>query len=67
MPIYEFVCENCGHEFEELVMSSDNKKCKCPKCKKRKVKKLISTVCTRSAGSEAGSKGKQSDNCAPGG
>ena len=64
MPIYEFVCEKCGHEFEELVMSSGNKKIICPKCNKSKVKKLMSTVCARSAKGVAEGK---SDNCAPSG
>ena len=31
MPIYEYRCGKCGHEFEELVRSSE-KEMKCAKC-----------------------------------
>lgn len=42
MPIYEYLCEKCGHEFErEQRITADPIKT-CPKCKARKVKKLIS-------------------------
>jgi putative FmdB family regulatory protein len=30
MPIFEYVCQQCQHEFETLVFGSD--KAKCPKC-----------------------------------
>jgi len=41
MPIYEFECEDCGHRFETLVFSS-NEKVSCPKCKGTHLKRLIS-------------------------
>jgi len=42
MPIYEYLCEKCGHEFErEQRITADPIKT-CPACKARKVKKLIS-------------------------
>ncbi len=42
MPIYEYLCEKCGHEFErEQRITADPIKT-CPECKARKVKKLIS-------------------------
>ena len=42
MPIYEYMCEKCGHEFErEQRITADPIKT-CPECKARKVKKLIS-------------------------
>jgi putative FmdB family regulatory protein len=31
MPIYEYRCGKCGHEFEELVRGSE-KELKCAKC-----------------------------------
>ena len=40
MPIYEFVCESCGHGFEELVGSHvglDAADVVCPECKSAKV------------------------------
>ena len=42
MPIYEYRCNACGHEFEEWQKMSDAPVRVCPKCKARKVEKLIS-------------------------
>jgi putative FmdB family regulatory protein len=42
MPIYEYACAACGHQFEEWQKMSDPPVRTCPKCKKRKVEKLIS-------------------------
>jgi putative FmdB family regulatory protein len=42
MPIYEYECQACGHRFEEWQKMSDEPVKVCPKCKKRKVEKLIS-------------------------
>lgn len=42
MPIYEYECQACGHRFEEWQKMSDEPVKVCPKCKKRKVDKLIS-------------------------
>ncbi|HDD35540.1 MAG TPA: zinc ribbon domain-containing protein [Candidatus Desulfofervidus auxilii] len=40
MPIYEYVCEDCGKRFECLVFG--NEKVKCPNCKGENLKRLIS-------------------------
>lgn len=42
MPIYEYACDKCGHEFEREQRMSDPPIKTCPKCKGRKVTKLIS-------------------------
>lgn len=42
MPIYEYACAACGHRFEEWQKMSDPPVKTCPKCKKKKVEKLIS-------------------------
>lgn len=42
MPLYEYQCQACGHEFEELQSFSDKAVTKCPKCGKNKVIKKIS-------------------------
>ncbi len=42
MPIYEYECEKCGHGFEREQRISDAPIKTCPKCKARRVKKLIS-------------------------
>ena len=42
MPIYEYACGKCGHEFEvEQRITADPVKT-CPECRARKVKRLIS-------------------------
>lgn len=42
MPIYEYECGNCGHQFEREQRMSDPPVKTCPVCKARKVNKLIS-------------------------
>ena len=42
MPIYEYGCAACGHQFEEWQKMSDKPVRVCPKCKAKKVEKLIS-------------------------
>jgi putative FmdB family regulatory protein len=42
MPIYEYACGACGHRFEEWQKMSDPPVRTCPKCKAKKVEKLIS-------------------------
>jgi putative FmdB family regulatory protein len=42
MPTYEYMCQKCEHEFEREQRISDPAVKTCPKCKARRVKKLIS-------------------------
>ncbi len=42
MPIYEYRCEACGHEFEELQKINDAPVVHCPVCDKDAVHRLIS-------------------------
>jgi putative FmdB family regulatory protein len=42
MPIYEYECQACQHRFEEWQKMSDKPVRVCPKCKARRVEKLIS-------------------------
>ena len=44
MPIYEYACAACGHQFEEWQKMSDKPIRVCPKCKAKKVEKLISAT-----------------------
>lgn len=44
MPIYEYRCEECGHEMEKLQKMSDPALTECPECKKDALKKVISAV-----------------------
>jgi len=42
MPVYEYQCGACGHEFEREQRISEDPIKKCPKCGKQKAKRLIS-------------------------
>jgi putative FmdB family regulatory protein len=43
MPIFEYKCDSCEHQFEAFQKSNEKSLQKCPKCKKKKLKKLISS------------------------
>jgi putative FmdB family regulatory protein len=51
MPIYEYVCNECGHEFDALQKMSDPPLSDCPDCKKTALKKKISAPGFRLSGS----------------
>ncbi len=42
MPIYEYACAKCESEFEVEQRITDNPIKTCPKCRSRRVKRLIS-------------------------
>ncbi len=42
MPIYEYECDKCGHEFEREQRMSDPPGKTCPRCTRRRVTQLIS-------------------------
>jgi len=42
MPIYEFVCESCGHEFEQILAFSATKMPNCPSCQSEEVRRQMS-------------------------
>jgi len=41
MPTYDYMCENCGHEFEQFQMITAGPLRKCPNCGKAALKRLI--------------------------
>jgi|SRR5262245_20682694 len=43
MPTYDYVCEACEHRFEAFQSMNDKRLKTCPKCKKRKLTRLIGT------------------------
>jgi putative FmdB family regulatory protein len=42
MPVYEYRCDKCEHEFEREQRITDDPVKTCPECRSRRVKKLIS-------------------------
>jgi putative FmdB family regulatory protein len=43
VPTYEYVCDGCGHAFDELQSFSDEPLKKCPQCGKNKLRRLFGT------------------------
>lgn len=46
MPIFEYVCKECDHSFEALVMG--DRKAECPKCQSKKLQPQLSVFAARS-------------------
>jgi len=42
VPVYEYACEKCGYEFEAEQRITEPPLKTCPRCRARKVKRLIS-------------------------
>ncbi|MBT4364778.1 MAG: zinc ribbon domain-containing protein [Desulfobacterales bacterium] len=63
MPIFEFECIKCSHQYEELVFSSDDTQYECPVCKSGDVRKLISAGSFRPNGIPTGSGGFEPPAC----
>ncbi len=45
MPLFEFACEDCAHQFEELVLRRDEV-IQCPACGSHQARKLMSPFAT---------------------
>ncbi len=41
MPTYDYLCKNCGHEFENFQPITARPLRKCPKCSKMQLQRLI--------------------------
>jgi putative FmdB family regulatory protein len=41
MPTYDYECDACHHKFEIFQNMSDELLTKCPKCKKKKLRRLF--------------------------
>lgn len=65
MPIYEYICNDCQNEFEELVMSKDET-IFCPKCESKQVRKLMSAASFKSDGEFSSSTGSSCAGCTSG-
>ena len=50
MPLYEYKCEKCGHQFEKIQKFSDKMVKKCPECGGR-VEQMISAPAVQFKGS----------------
>jgi putative FmdB family regulatory protein len=65
VPIYEYVCPECGHPFEKRVSFAEADDAQsCPKCGHERAMKQISLVARRSAGS-GGAEALSANACGP--
>jgi putative FmdB family regulatory protein len=58
MPIFEYVCQDCRHEFETLLFGRD--KAKCPKCESKKLSPQLSVFAVAAKGSSGSPRGASS-------
>ena len=73
MPIYEYKCEQCGHQLEAIQKFSDDPLTDCPDCGKPALKKQLSASAFHLKGSgwyqtdfkDSGSKPAKSADSAP--
>jgi putative FmdB family regulatory protein len=50
MPIYDYKCSNCEHQFELIQKFSDQPAKVCPECSKKSIQKLVSAPSFRLKG-----------------
>lgn len=43
MPTYEYLCDGCGHRFDEMQSFKDDVLKTCPSCKEEKLRRLFGT------------------------
>jgi putative FmdB family regulatory protein len=66
MPLYEFICLDCGKEFETLVLKkSEAEKVKCPACSGKRLEEKFSSFASVSKSGASTFSGAA--NCAPSG
>jgi len=51
MPIYEYVCTKCGHEWDTIQKFSEKPLTTCPRCSKKSAKRKISAAAFHLKGS----------------
>lgn len=65
MPLYEYRCNECQHEFEKMLrFSESNTLPACPQCNSAQTRKKLSAVATIGAG-DSGSSGYAGGSCSP--
>ncbi len=52
MPLFEYTCGKCGHQFEALVLGS--RRAACPRCASEELEKRHSTFGARSSSGSTG-------------
>jgi putative FmdB family regulatory protein len=64
MPIYEYICQECGEKYEKLIRSSATPiKLSCPTCGSDRGKKALSLLGAVGGGSSVSSKQAATPSC----
>ena len=53
MPIYEYECRGCGHQFELVVLPKSTAAPACPECHSEELERLLSHFAVSSEGTRA--------------
>jgi putative FmdB family regulatory protein len=61
MPIFEYICKECDHQFEALVYG--NQKAECPKCHGAKLAPQLSVFAVSAKGPASGGPSPSSGAC----
>jgi putative FmdB family regulatory protein len=66
MPLFDFRCRSCGHQFEALVRPSDTSPVRCTECGGEQLERLLATFAVSSAEKtrEAATKKRQKEAAA---
>jgi putative FmdB family regulatory protein len=68
MPIFEYICQQCNHHFEAIVLGSQ--KAACPKCESKRLQQQLSSFAVGGekpqTGSSVGACGTCGDPRGPG-
>jgi putative FmdB family regulatory protein len=66
MPIYEYVCQECGEKFEKLVRSSSGStELVCPRCGSVRAQKVLSLFGLAGSGGGVSTSGASAPSCGP--
>lgn len=54
MPIFEYRCNDCRHQFERIVFTREAEAESCPLCQSRRIDKLLSSFAVSGGGVSGG-------------
>jgi len=58
VPVYTYVCKDCGEQFDLLIgMTSEKTELKCKKCDSSNINRALSPFSVGNSGSKSGSSG----------
>ena len=58
MPVYTYICKDCGEKFDLLIgVTSEKTKLKCKKCNSKNIDKVFSSFSVGNSGGKSSSSG----------